>query len=125
MSLASFQDIHEEVEFVAEPDNFNDSTSMLSLDAASEKLYACMERTSQSRMLMKQLSQHKKPPSVTTLCSRDSHRSFSQRGTHKSTLLCRQDSARSGLLLRSDLARIEKRQACLSSSTHKYWPPSL
>jgi hypothetical protein len=98
-SLASFQDIHEEVESVAEP-YFNDA--MGSLDAALEKLHACMERTSQSRMLVKQLSH--KSPLVTTLSSRDSHRSFSQLGTQKRALR-RKDSARFGLLLRSDSAR--------------------
>jgi hypothetical protein len=97
-SLASFQDIHEEVEFVAEPD-FNDS--MGSLDAALENLRDCMERTSQSQMLIKHLSPNS--PLVPTLSSHDSHRSFSQLGTRKNTPR-RQDSARS-LLLRSNSAR--------------------
>jgi hypothetical protein len=83
---------------VADPD-FNDS--MGSMDAALKKLHSCMERTSQSRMLIEQLS--RKSPLVTTLSSHDSHRSFSQLGTQKSALR-RQDSARS-LLLRSNSAR--------------------
>jgi hypothetical protein len=111
-SLASFQDIHEEVEFVAKPD-FNDS--MGSLDAVSEKFHACIIRTSHSRRLIKQLSPNS--PLVPTLSSHDSHRSLSQLRTQKSTLR-RQDSARS-LLLRSDSARSLSSMSNTSLKTSK------
>jgi hypothetical protein len=86
-SLSSFHEICEDEEFVPET-TFNDSMS--SLDAAYEKLNACMERTAQSRKLIR-MSQ--KQPSV-TLSREDSQRSLSRLGSQSGGRF-KEDSQRS------------------------------
>jgi hypothetical protein len=106
-SLSSFHEIDEDEEFAPETITFNESMS--SMDAASEKLNACMERTAQSRMLIRMsqkqpvatLSREDSERSLNRLCSQtrrlvmgDSQRSLIHAGSRRG-LLNRQDSNKS------------------------------